>query len=94
MVCDRTMKGPLKNLMEILFQNHEKFQIQAELSLDASINGRQENFEISTEPWNFDDFIPLPNSETSREEEEKDVEISSNSEIYCQSLILSFLKLF
>jgi hypothetical protein len=45
--------------MEILFQNHEKFQIQAELSLDASINGRQENFEISTEPWNFDDFIPL-----------------------------------
>merc|ERR1712150_78780 len=35
MVCDRTMKGPLKNLMEILFQNHEKFQIQVELSLDA-----------------------------------------------------------
>ena len=89
MVCDRTIKGPLKNLMEILFQNHEKFQIQVELSLDASINGGQENFEISTEPWNFDDIIPLPNSEISRE---GDVEIS-NSEIYCQSLILSFLKL-
>ena len=89
MVCDRTIKGPLKNLMEILFQNHEKFQIQAELSLDASLNG-QDNFEISTEPWNFDDFIPLPNSGISSED--KGVEIS-NSEIYCQSLILSFLKL-
>ena len=85
MVCDQTIKGPMKGLMEILFEGFEKFKIQAELSLDASINQNQD-FEVNIEPWEIDQIIV----DTKNDESEV---VESNTEVYCQSLLLSFMKL-
>ena len=52
------------------------------MSLDASLNGHQ-NFELNIEPWNIEDIII----------QHEIVDEHSNTELFCQSMILSFLRL-
>ena len=64
--------------MEILFERFEKFKIQAELSLDVSINQNQD-FEVNIEPWEIDQIIV----DTKNNESEV---VESNTEICAVSM--------
>ena len=84
LILDTKLTGTKKEIFEKLFENHQKFLLQTETNLDASLTGNVQDFNLQ---------IQVFDPENLSKSTSKTVEKSGNTEKFVKETCKSYLKL-